>query len=141
MNDTLTLDRVAGALYNAGGLVFDPVDRRWTSPDTPLAREQNEPPPGEPVSLEAAARWLQRESRAPLRVPIGVIGPREASSEQIAVAREMGEGLALRGYAVICGGREGIMAAVCEGVASCGERAIGLLPEPIRRSPTRTSAS
>lgn len=129
MKDLLTLDRRAGALYNAHGLVLDPADRRWTPPDPPLLREQYEPPPGEPVSLEAAARWLQRESGAPLRVPIGVIGPREASSEQVAVARELGEGLALRGYAVICGGREGVMEAVCRGVASRGGLAIGLVPD------------
>ena len=129
MNELLTLDRLAAALYNARGLVFDPVDRRWTLPAPPLLREQHEPPPGEPVSLEAAAQWLQRESGAPLRVPIGVIGPREASSEQLAAARELGEGLAIRGYTVLCGGREGVMEAVCRGVASLRGTAIGLLPD------------
>ncbi len=129
MSRTLILDRVAGTLYDARGLAFDPVRRSWSPPTTPLQREQHEPPPGEPVSLDDAARWLQRDSGAPLRVPIGVIGPRQASSEQIEVASALGEGLALRGYAVICGGREGVMEAVCRGVASRGGAAIGLLPD------------
>ncbi len=64
-----------------------------------------------------------------LRVPIGVIGPRDASAAQLACAREIGEGLAAMGLAVICGGRHGVMEAVAEGVTRQGGVAIGLLPD------------
>ncbi len=49
---------------------------------------------GEPVDAIAAATWLQRESPHPLRVPIGVIGPRDATPLQLANAGQVGKGLA-----------------------------------------------
>lgn len=64
-----------------------------------------------------------------LRVPIGVIGPRNASESQCDVARRVGAGLGSIGLAVICGGREGVMEAVAEGVARHRGVAIGLLPD------------
>ncbi len=36
-----------------------------------------------------------------------LMGPRDASAAQLACAREIGEGLAAMGLAVICGGRHG----------------------------------
>ncbi len=100
---------------------FRPSDRRWERVSAPQA--------GEPIGAVEAVRWLQRESECPLRVPVGVIGPREASAEQLAIACEVGAGLAGMGLAVICGGRQGVMQAVCEGVAKEGGISIGLLPE------------
>ena len=73
--------------------------------------------------------WIRRGNGPVLRVPIGVVGPRQASSEQAATAYALGAGLAIRQYPVICGGREGVMEAVCRGVASQGGLAIGLLPD------------
>jgi uncharacterized protein (TIGR00725 family) len=81
------------------------------------------------VSLADAVHWLQRDSGHPLRVPIGVIGPRAATAAQLAVAEGLGEGLASRGYVVVCGGREGVMEAVCRGVAARGGIAVGLTPD------------
>lgn len=80
-------------------------------------------------------RWLRQQVRdiqaggRRLRVPIGVIGPRNATDAQLDTARRIGEGLAELGLAVICGGREGIMEAVAEGVARHRGVAIGLLPD------------
>jgi uncharacterized protein (TIGR00725 family) len=71
---------------------------------------------------------IQKNGSA-LRVPIGVIGPRQATSDQLVIAQALGEGLATRGYPVLCGGREGVMEAVCRGVVSRGGTAIGLLPD------------
>src|SRR5437899_1453771 len=71
----------------------------------------------EVIDAIAAATWLQKESGRPLRVPIGVIGPRDATSAQLATALECGELLARCGFVVMCGGRHGVMQAVCEGVA------------------------
>lgn len=117
----LRLDRSTRTLMRDGGYRFHPADRRW-EPASGL-------PVGEPVDAVDALRWLQRESGSPLRVPVGVIGPREADTDQIAVAQAVGRGLASMGMPVICGGRQGIMHAVCQGVAEEGGVSVGLLPE------------
>ena len=95
MVNTLNLDRRTGALYGTRGDRFDPRERRWVVlPEVPAEA----PVPGERVSLADAVGWLQRDSGHPLRVPIGVIGPRAATVAQLAVAEALGEGLATRGY-------------------------------------------
>ncbi|HZP88519.1 MAG TPA: lysine decarboxylase [Burkholderiales bacterium] len=90
----------------------------------------SEPDAGETVDALAAVARVQRQREQALRVPIGVIGPREASDAQLAIAREVGELLARCGLTVVCGGRGGIMQAVCEGVEREGGISIGMLPEP-----------
>ncbi|HEX6977984.1 MAG TPA: hypothetical protein VF342_01675 [Alphaproteobacteria bacterium] len=117
----LTLDAAAGALCDAEGRRFDPGARVW--------RPHGRAAEGEAVSLRTAVRWLQRDSGHPVTAPIGVIGPREASPAQCAAAEEIGAALAEMGIAVLCGGRQGVMEAVCRGAASRGGLAIGLLPE------------
>ncbi len=44
-------------------------------------------------------------------------------------AARLGERLADCGFVVLCGGRGGVMQAVCEGVARVGGTSIGLLPD------------
>lgn len=116
----LHLERAAGRLSD-GTRIFDPSNRSWTDTDTPVA--------GEPVDAVTAATWLQRESGRPCRVPVGVLGTREATGEQLAMAEAVGGLLAEMGLTVICGGREGVMEATCRGVAGRGGTAVGLLPE------------
>ena len=99
----------------------------WTLP--PPASRNLQRASSNPSTRSAAATWLQRESRHPLRVPVGVIGPREATPAQIAKSYEIGEGLARAGFVVVCGGRQGVMQAVCQGVARGGGMSIGLLPD------------
>jgi len=122
MSDIFKLDRTRGVLYDPQGRVFDALSRTWV----PAAV----PPAGETVDARAAATWLQRESGHPLCVPVGVIGPREASDAQLALACEVGELLAQCGFTIVCGGRGGIMQAACEGVARAGGISIGMLPDP-----------
>jgi uncharacterized protein (TIGR00725 family) len=122
MSAIYRLDRARAALFDAEGRRFDPVGRAW------LASE-GAPEASEVVDAIAAATWLQRESGHRLRVPIGVIGPREASAAQLEAALECGELLAGCGFVVMCGGRHGVMQAVCEGVARVGGMSIGLLPD------------
>ncbi len=74
-------------------------------------------------------RWLQSESGHPLRAPIGVVGARQASRQQLDLAKEIGRGIAALGLTLLCGGREGIMAATCEGAAGTGGLTVGLLPD------------
>jgi uncharacterized protein (TIGR00725 family) len=124
MRGTLRLDRARGTLLDSTGRRFDPVARRWESAGATIRSDALEE-----VDAIAAVTWLQRESGHLLRVPIGVIGPREATDAQLAAALEVGELLGDCRLTVICGGRQGVMRAVCEGVARVGGLAIGLLPE------------
>ncbi|HUH94671.1 MAG TPA: hypothetical protein VL742_16200 [Casimicrobiaceae bacterium] len=125
MDASFTIDRARNTLLDAAGRRFAPAERRW------LAASRRKPSAGKLEMIDAigAVGWLQRESGSPLREPIGVIGPREADAAQLAAALEVGELLADCRLAVLCGGRGGVMQAVCEGVARVGGLSIGLLPE------------
>jgi len=124
MTAQFRLDAAREQLFDRAGRRFDPVTRAWQAAEPPVAATS-----GDAVDAIAAATWLQRESAHPLRVPIGVIGPREASGTQMIAALAVGELLAECGFVVVCGGRQGVMQAVCEGVARNGGTSIGLLPE------------
>src|SRR5450631_1145634 len=124
MSSTYKLDQANGALLDGAGRRFDPVTRTWAQADATAATG-----PLEDVDAIAAVTWLQRESGEPLRVPIGVIGPRDATDAQLAAALEVCELLGDCRLTVICGGRQGVMQAVCEGVARMGGLSIGLLPD------------
>ena len=124
MSATFRLARGRSVLLDAAGRCFDPVARGWGKAEMSADLE-----PGEALDAIAAVAWLQRESGNPLRVPVGVIGPREATTQQLAAALEVGELLGDCRLTVICGGRGGVMQAVCEGVARVGGLSIGLLPE------------
>jgi hypothetical protein len=124
MNVTFDLDRAGHALYDAEGRSFDAMTRAWT-----FVRTAEHVAKGETVDVIGAATWLQRESEHPLRVPIGVIGPREATTAQLATAMRVGELLADCGLLVLCGGRGGVMQAVCEGVKRVGGTSIGILAD------------
>lgn len=123
MNAIYSLDRASGVLRDDAGGRFDPSTRTWR-PDGQSAST------GEALDVVSAARWLQRESGHGLRVPVGVIGPREATAMHLQWAQTVGAGLARIGIAVICGGRHGVMEAVCRGVAVQGGVSIALLPDP-----------
>jgi len=125
MNASFSLDRASGTLLDASGRRFDPERRKW------LVAPRKKTPAGKVEMLDAiaAVTWLQRESNYPLREPIGVIGPREATEAQLAAALQVGELLGDCRLSVLCGGRQGVMQAVCEGVARVGGLSIGLLPE------------
>lgn len=116
----LAIDRDRGALFDAGRR-FDPVTRVW----------HPEAPPAGLTAIDPldAVRWLQHESGHRLRTPVGVIGPRDAGAEQLAIAEAVGAGLAQLGLAIVCGGRQGVMEAACRGAATHGGVSIGLLPE------------
>ena len=122
-----TLDLAAGTLTDGKGRRFEPAARRWLDAQAPQAVPT--PSSIERLDAPAAVCWLQRRSGAPLRMPVGVIGPRDASPAQMEAARRIGAGLADMGLAVICGGRHGVMEAVAEGVQNAGGVSIGLLPD------------
>ena len=119
MTSDLSLDRARRRLFHTG-TVFDPAARYWTAIEEPT---------GEPIGWRDAVRWLQTESGSPCRVPIAVIGPRDASVAERQAAFAVGAGLADLGIVLLCGGKGGVMEAACEGTASVGGISIGLLPD------------
>lgn len=62
------------------------------------------------------------------KIPVGVIGPREADSEKLKVAEQVGVGIGALGLTMICGGRTGVMAAAAKGCRASGGLTVGLLP-------------
>jgi uncharacterized protein (TIGR00725 family) len=64
----------------------------------------------------------------PDRPYVAVVGPGEASPDQLEAAESVGRGLADGGAILICGGLGGVMAAACHGAASAGGVTVGLLP-------------
>lgn len=110
-----------GRLLDEAGRCFDPAARAWSAAAGV--------PEGAAVSLPGALRWLQRESGHAVRIPAAVIGTRTPTASQSAMATQMGALLAGHGVTVLCGGRSGVMEAVCRGVDEAGGLSIGLLPD------------
>ena len=97
---------------------FDAWDWSWTD---------GAPPEGAvAATARMAVNCLQRCNGR--RIPVGVIGPREADEECMTIAGEIGAGLGAIGLTMICGGRTGVMAAAAKGCRSAGGLTIGLLP-------------
>jgi uncharacterized protein (TIGR00725 family) len=63
---------------------------------------------------------------------IGVIGASRADDELLALAEELGQEIASRGAAVVCGGMMGVMEAVCKGARARGGLTIGIIPSDDR---------
>jgi uncharacterized protein (TIGR00725 family) len=124
LNDTFDLHRAAHELFDARGRRFDALTRTWVADMTGEGRAK-----GEPVDLIGAVTWLQHDSQVPLREPIGVIGPLDATPAQMQTASRLGERLADCGFVVMCGGRGGVMQAVCEGTTRVGGTSIAVLPD------------
>jgi hypothetical protein len=64
---------------------------------------------------------------------IAVVGGDAAPPELLAQAEALGRELARRGCTVVCGGRGGVMEAVCRGARAEGGHTIGILPGTDRR--------
>lgn len=85
--------------------------------------------PAKPRARDVMERARGAAGPAGLRhLVVGVIGPRDASPQQIGLARRLGRSLGALSVTTICGGRSGVMEAVCEGVADVGGLSIGILP-------------
>ena len=59
---------------------------------------------------------------------VAVVGPGEASPDQLHTAEEVGAGLAAAGVVVVTGGLGGVMEAACRGARSRRGRTLGILP-------------
>ena len=105
----------------ADGRRFDPATLSWRTDDADHAGAVD-------VSATEALRLLA-ETQSLRRVPIGIIGPREATPYQCALAEDLGFALAQHGLQLLCGGKNGVMEAACKGHAAGGGLPIGLLPD------------
>lgn len=59
---------------------------------------------------------------------VSVVGGGTAGEEVYETAEAVGRRLAEHGHTVVCGGRGGVMEAVCKGASESGGEAIGILP-------------
>jgi len=114
------LDARQRTLRDANGRVFDLAAHQWRVDEGTVS--------GRRISSVDALRWLQRDSGRPRREPVAVVGGRRAGAADLEKAHALGAALARAGVVVLCGGRGGVMRAVCEGVATEGGLSIGLLP-------------
>lgn len=84
----------------------------------------------DPVTLDLARLLLGRQcSSSRHRRPVSVVGPREAQEHHLLIAKQLGSLLGAIGIPIVCGGKNGVMAAVSEGAAQAGGVVVGLLPE------------
>jgi uncharacterized protein (TIGR00725 family) len=119
-SDELGISTADGQLVRPG-FRFDPRRLAWI---TDAGRVEQ----FERITPIAAARHVLSQKGA-LRLPVGVIGPRDANPAEYERAYQMGLTLQQSGFPVICGGRSGAMEAVCRGVSDAGGQAIGILPD------------
>ncbi len=117
----LFFDADASLLHDDEGRVFDPAARSWRA-------DGSRSPVAEEMSPIEAVRRLQATA-ARCRVPVAVVGAREARPDQLEAAEALGLQLAGMGLTVLCGGRQGVMEATCRGVARGGGISIGVLPD------------
>lgn len=108
------------SLYRAGRR-FDAWALDWGAAE-PVPDDATVVTPVEALQLLYSAGGVRR-------VPVAVIGPKAASDEQRAIAEALGRRLAQIGVTVLCGGRGGVMEAVCKGCLEAGGLPIGLLPD------------
>jgi uncharacterized protein (TIGR00725 family) len=102
-----------------GARVFDPLALNW---------HDSAAQGGEAVTASEALLRLAA-TRKLRRVPIGIIGPRDATQTQYDLAEQMGAALARHGLQLLCGGKNGVMEAACKGHAQEGGMPVGLLPD------------
>jgi len=81
-----------------------------------------------PVGPLAALESLQTAGGV-RRLPVGVIGPRDATPEQLSVAEAIGARLGRLNLTMICGGRSGVMQAAAKGCHKAGGLTVGLVPD------------
>jgi uncharacterized protein (TIGR00725 family) len=62
-----------------------------------------------------------------MRKCVAVIGSSQANEEEYEIAYQVGRHLAKKGVVVVCGGRGGVMEAVCKGAKEEGGITVGIL--------------
>jgi uncharacterized protein (TIGR00725 family) len=111
-----------GAIRDESGRTFDPSDHVWR-----LSGDAGQASPGTAISGAEAVRRLVA-SHSARKLPVGIIGPNDASAAELLLAEQAGAAVAGLGLPVICGGRGGAMEAASRGAAHAGGLVIGILP-------------
>ena len=73
-------------------------------------------------------QMVPEKSRTDKNLMVAVIGGAQCSTEEAALAEEVGRKLAKRGAILVCGGLTGIMESACRGAVANGGLTVGLLP-------------
>lgn len=76
-----------------------------------------------------AALAATQSSPARNAQPVAIVGPRDATPAQLGAAHRIAQHLARAGIPLVCGGKQGVMAAASEGAHTAGGVVVGLLPE------------
>lgn len=119
MSDEFFWSDAGKALFGPNGR-FDPWTLRWVAAERPADAE--------PVDAVEALR--RQAARGRIRgVPVGIIGPKIATGDELRIAERMGAELARLGLQLLCGGKNGVMEAACKGCLDAGGMPIGLLPD------------
>jgi uncharacterized protein (TIGR00725 family) len=115
------IDTETDKFYTEEGLFFDLNSMQWMN-DTSLPTNKIK------ITYQDAVKKIQK-SKNKIKIPVGVIGTNSPNEEQYAIAQELGDAISFLGLSIICGGRAGVMEAVCRGVAKNDGISIGILPE------------
>lgn len=117
----------AGALYDRAGRRFDPWAWSWQDGEGQDGEERDREGAHAVTAAEALRSLAKSGTLRPL--PVGVIGPREATDLQERTAFAVGDALARLGLTTVCGGKTGVMAAAAAGARRAGGLTVGLLPD------------
>ncbi|MDO7734229.1 MAG: TIGR00725 family protein [Planktomarina temperata] len=82
---------------------------------------------GVAISARGAFEHLSK-SRSLRNIVVGIIGPRDATNEQMISAERTAYLLAELGITLICGGKSGVMQAASKGCHDAGGLLVGILP-------------
>ena len=110
-----------------GNEVFDPWMLSWAASDMAADGVEGGSSDRQNVTPEEAMGWLFATQKV-RQVPVAVIGAKEASPEECEMAEELGRKLGEVGYALLTGGRTGVMEAASRGASQSGGIVMGLLP-------------
>jgi uncharacterized protein (TIGR00725 family) len=111
-----------GVIRDERGRTFDPSDHVWR-----VSADAGRASPETAISGAEAVRMLVA-GHGTRRLPVGIIGPNDASAAELLLAEQAGAAIARLGLPVICGGRGGAMEAASRGAAQAGGLVIGILP-------------
>lgn len=117
MTSPLRIEKDSAGRILLNGAILDAT--RWSAGDAGTSVASATP--------EEAAQALARDGGL-RHIVIGIIGPREASPEQLAVAKRIGAQLGGLGFTLICGGKSGVMESASRGCSVAGGLMIGILP-------------
>ena len=107
------------ALYSHSGRL-DPWNWCWV--EAPIPTEAKAV-----CAVEALMRL--RTIGGARHLPVGLIGPRDASPAQLDTAKSIGARIGQLGLTMICGGKGGVMAAAAQGCHDAGGLSVGLIPD------------